>query len=187
MRPLRTFSVVCLALALAAACGDPFGLLRPNVDNVVDTVSLYALSGTLPGTPSGYELAGRTTVLIEDGGIFDFAVDLDSAGRPVLKPTGALKLGRSSGVQATTIPFDSIRLAPTGGYQLDSAVTLQVGGSAILHSSPSGCSITISPAYYYYAKLQILSVDTATRKIKFQILVDTNCGYRGLEPGLPSR
>jgi len=189
MRSLRTLAVVGLALALplAAACGDPFGLLRPSVANVVDTVSLYALSGTLPGTPSAYELAARTTVLVEDGGLFDFAIDLDSAGRPVVQPTGALKLGRSSGVQATTIPFDSIRIAPTGGYQLDSAVTLAVGGSAILHSSPSGCSITISPAYYYYAKLQILAVDAATRKIKFLILVDTNCGYRGLEPGLPSR
>ena len=188
MRSLPTLSVFCLAIALAAGCGDPFGLLRPTVENNVDTlVSLYALSGTLPGTASGYDLAGRSKVLIEEGGPFDFAIDLDSANRPVLKPTGALQLGRSSGVQATTLPFDSIRFAPTGGFQLDSAVTLDVGGSAIVHSAPTGCSITITPAYYYYAKLQILAVDTATRRIDFRILVDQNCGYRGLEPGLPSR
>ena len=189
MRPLLTFSAACLALtlALAAGCGDPFGLLRPTVSDTVETVSLYALSGTLPGTPSGYELAGRSKVLIEEGGPFDFAIDIDSAGRPVLKPTGALQLGRSSGVQATALEFDSIRFAPTGGFQLDSAVTLEVGGRAIVHSAPTGCSITVTPAYYYYAKLKILAVDTATRKIDFQILVDQNCGYRGLEPGLPSR
>jgi hypothetical protein len=187
MRPLCTLLVLSLALALAAACGDPFGLPRPSASNVIDTVSLYALSGTPPRTPSGYDLSRRATVLVEDGAAFDFAIDLDSAGRPVLKPTGALKLGRSSGVQATTLPFDSIRIAPTGGFQLDSAVTLDVGGSAIVHSNPTGCNIALTAAYYFYAKLQILAVDMATRKIDFQILVDTNCGYRGLDLGLPSR
>jgi hypothetical protein len=185
MRPIFPVSVLCLALA--AACGDPFGLVRPSVDNVVDTVSLYALSGTPVATPSGYQLQFRQRVRVDQGGIFDFAIDLDTAGRPVLKPTGALKLGRSSGVQATTLPFDSIRFAPTGGFQLDSAVTLDVGGRAIVHSQPTACNIGLSAAYYYYAKLQILTVDLAARRIDFQILVDTNCGYRGLEPGLPSR
>ncbi len=180
MRPL-----LVLCLAIAAACGDPFGLPRASVDNVVDTVSLYALTGTPPRTPSGYHLQFRQTVLIQDGGTFDFAIDLDSAIRPVLKPTGALKLGRSSGVQATTLPFDSIRIAPATGFQLDSAVTVDVGGRAIVHSRDATCSYGI--AAVYYAKLQILAVDTAARRIDFQILVDTNCGYRGLEPGLPSR
>jgi hypothetical protein len=185
MRYLRPLLV--LGPVLAAACGDPFGLLRPSIDNVVDTVSLYALSGTPVTTASGYYLQFRETVRIDQGGTFDFAIDLDTAGRPVLLPTGALRLGRSSGVQGTALPFDSIRLAPDRGFQLDSAVTVDVGGRAIVHSQPTSCNIGLSAGYYYYAKLQILTVDTAARRIDFQILVDTNCGYRGLEPGLPSR
>lgn len=183
MRPLHL--LVVLGLALAAACGDPFGLPRAVFSNVVDTVSLYALSGTPVATPSGYHLQFREAVRIDQGGIIDFAIDLDTAGRPVLLPTGALKLGRSSGAQVTTLPFDSIRLAPDRGFQLDSAVTVDVGQRAIVHSRAATCSFGI--AAVYYAKLQILAVDTAARRIDFQILVDTNCGYRGLEPGLPSR
>src|SRR3970040_2545957 len=126
MRP-----ILALGLALTAACGDPFALPRANFANVVDTVSLYALSGTPVATPSGYHLQSRDPVRIDQGGTFDFAIDLDTAGRPVLLPTGALRLGRSSGVQVTTLPFDSIRLAPDRGFQLDSAVTVDVRGRGV--------------------------------------------------------
>ena len=125
MRP-----ILVLGLALTAACGDPFALPRASFSNVVDTVSLYALSGTPVATPSGYHMQFREAVRIDQGGTFDFAIDLDTAYRPVLLPTGALRLGRSSGVQATPLPFDSIRIAPAGGFQLDSAVTVDVGGRA---------------------------------------------------------
>ena len=186
MRPFRL--LLLLGLALAAACGDPLGLLRPSSDNVVDSlVSLYALTGTPPGTPSAYDVPFRQTVLIENGAGFDFAIDLDSAYRPVLKPTGALRLGRLSGVQASPLPFDSIRFAPAGGFQVDSAVTVDVGRTAIIHSRPTGCNLGLAAVYYFYAKLLVLKVDSATRRIDIRILVDQNCGYRGLEPGLPSR
>jgi hypothetical protein len=168
-----------------AACGDPFGLPRASATNVVDTVSLYALSRTPVATPSGYRLQFRDAVRVDQGAAFDFAMDLDTANRPVLLPTGALRLGRGSGVQTTALPFDSIRIAPGGGFQLDSGVTLDVANRAIVHSVDATCSFGINAVYY--AKLQILAVDTVARRIDFRILVDTNCGYRGLEPGLPSR
>ncbi len=188
MRSLR--SLLLFGPFLAAACGDSTGLLRASNLNSVDTVSLYALSGgTPPRTPSGYWLGVDNTpaphpVLIQEGAAFDFVVDLDSAYRPLLKPTGALRLGRNSGVQTTTLPFDSIRIAPSGGYQLDSAVTVDVGGRAIVHSRTAQCSFGFTTVYY--AKLHILAVDSASRRIDFEILVDDNCGYRGLELGLPS-
>jgi hypothetical protein len=191
MRSLRPLLLLGLILGpvLALACGDPFALPRATLANIVDTVSLYALSGTPPRTPSGYFLGNYLSppapVLIQNGDGFDFAVDLDSAYRPMLLPTGALRLGRASGAQVTTLPFDSITIAPAGGFQLDSAVTVEVGGRAIVHSRNVSCSFGI-PAVYY-AKLQILAVDSATRRIDFQILVNDNCGYRGLEPGVPSR
>jgi len=194
MRSLRPLLILGLVLGavLAVACSDPFALPRAQNSNVVDTVSLYALNGTPPLTPSGYFL-GRDPVpppfpvLVQSTGptAFDFAIDLDSAYRPVLLSTGALRLGRSSGVQVTTLPFDSIKIAPSGGFQLDSGVVVEVGGRAIVHSRQASCTYNI-PAVYY-AKLQILAVDSATRRIDFQILVDGNCGYRGLEEGIPRR
>jgi hypothetical protein len=34
-----------------------------------------------------------------------------------------------------------------------------------------------------YAKLEILALDN--KSVTFQVLVDRNCGYKGLAPGLP--
>src|SRR6266487_3724704 len=193
MRPLPLLAAAAAAAAgaAAAACGDPFGLLPPAIANVVDSaVSLYALTGTPPATPSGYRLDIHQAVLTQESTPatpFDFAFDIDTAGRAVLLPSGALRLGRGAGVQISAAPFDSIRLAPGGGYQLDSAVVVDSGSVAILHSRPVTCNIGLSAGYAYYAKLQVLRVDSAARRLDFQILVDQNCGYRGLEPGLPRR
>jgi hypothetical protein len=42
-------------------------------------------------------------------------------------------------------------------------------------------------AAVYYAKLHVLEIDTTpnVRSMKFEILTDINCGYRGLAPGVP--
>jgi len=39
----------------------------------------------------------------------------------------------------------------------------------------------------FYAKVRVLAVDSTARRLDFEILADENCGYLGLEPGLPSR
>jgi hypothetical protein len=177
--------VLSVALGLVlAACGVENPLPRAVYKNEVDTVTLYALTGTPVRTPSGYNLQFREPIFIQDGGSFDFAIDLDSVWQPLVLPTGALKMGRSSGAQTSSLPFDSIRVAPTGGFQLDSAVRVNAGERAIVHSRATLCTFQI-PAVFY-AKLQILSVDTLARRVTFKILVDTNCGYRGLEETIPS-
>jgi hypothetical protein len=183
---MRALSLLCAALAIAAACGNPLGLPAPSVANRVDTVSLYALSGTPVTAASAYIIAFRTTVRTDQSTQgFDFVFDIDSAGRPVLLPTGALKLGQGSGIQRTSTPFDSILVATTRGYQLDSAVAVDSNSVALLHSRPLTCSFGISTIYY--AKLHVLAIDTSARRIDFEILSNINCGYRGLEPGLPKR
>jgi hypothetical protein len=198
MRPRpRTFPITLvaavLAIALAGACGDPFGLPRPNIPNQVDTVTLYALSGTPVTTPSGYRFFNSSNpavslpqpVRTDQSSDFDFVFDIDTAGRALLMPTAVLALGRLSGAQTTTTPFDSIKIAPDRNYNLDSALVVNVGTVAIVHSRPATCSFGISTVYY--GKLRVVDVDMTLRRIEFEILVDTNCGYRGLEPGLPSR
>jgi hypothetical protein len=187
---MRALALLIVALALPAACGDPFPLPDAGTPNRRDTlVSLYALSGTPVTSPSGYAISFRQRVRTDQVGGFDFAFDIDTAGRAVLLPTGALRLGRQSGIQRTTTQFDSIRIAPTSGYQLDSAVVVDSNSVAILHSRPQGCSFSISAEFVFYAKLHVLAIDTTSgpngRRIDFEILTDVNCGYRGLEEGLP--
>ena len=147
------------------------------------------LSGTPVALPSAYSIMSRSRVRTDLGQSFDFAFDIDSAGQPRLFPTGALKLGKLSGLQISTQQFDSIKIAPTAGYQLDSAVVVHENSVLIAYTLTTPCQGTIGLASPFYAKLRVLAIDTTStpngRRIDFAILNDLNCGYRGLEPGVP--
>jgi len=186
---MRYFMLALLACAAAAACGNPLGLPAAFITNRVDSlVSLYALSGTPVSLPSGYSIISQHTVRTDQGSPFDFAFDIDTTGTARVYPTGALKLGKLSGVQLSAQQFDSIKIAPTGNYNLDSAQVVNVNTVLILHSSPFTCSYGIPGVLY--AKLHVVEIDTTStttngRRMDFAILIDANCGYRGLEPGVP--
>jgi hypothetical protein len=38
-----------------------------------------------------------------------------------------------------------------------------------------------------YGKLHILSIDVPTRTVTYEVMVDQNCGYIALTPGLPTQ
>ena len=192
---MRTFSLLVVALALigalalAAACEDPIGLPPPSIPNRTDTVTLYARTGAPVDHASGYFIAARHTATADQTTLFDFLFDIDTLGRAVLLPTGAANVARGSGIQRTLRPFDSVTVAPSSGYQLDSAVIVNSNSVAILQSRPVPCAFDNIARNYYYAKLHVLEIDTSAtpdgRRITFEILNNINCGYRGLEPGLP--
>jgi hypothetical protein len=37
-----------------------------------------------------------------------------------------------------------------------------------------------------YGKFRVLDLNIEERSVTLELLVDVNCGYRGLEPGFPS-
>src|SRR5256885_14471047 len=76
-----TAAVTGLAL-LAAACSNTTGLPAAVFNNVVDTVSLYALRGTAIALPSAYSIQQLVAVRTDTTVSLDFAFDFDSAGRP---------------------------------------------------------------------------------------------------------
>ena len=175
--------VVC---AILASCGNPYGLPAAFIVNKVDTVSLYALSGTPISQPSAYLIYSGARVRTDLTSQLDFAFDIDTAGRAELLPTAVLKLGTGSGFQISRLDFDSVRVAPTTGYNVDSALVVTENNVVLAQSSRANAlSCTFNIVYPLYAKLQVLTIDMAARSIDFLILRDSNCGYRGLEPGLP--
>jgi len=185
-----TVAVAGLAL-LAAACSDTTGLPAAVINSVVDTVSLFALFGTPISTPSAYALNGRlgglaanALVRTDQASAFDFAFNFDSLRRPVLLPPGAVGLGQSAGLQRASLPFDAITVAPTGGYVFDQPLVVDTGTVAIVRS-PTNCLFGVT--VFLYAKLRVVAIDTTARRIDFWILVDQNCGYRGLAPGIPTQ
>jgi len=54
-----------------------------------------------------------------------------------------------------------------------------------VRSGATTCATGITVSLY--AKLEVLAVDSTARRVDFKILVDENCGYRGLEPGIPQQ
>jgi hypothetical protein len=169
---------------LVTACGATTGLLPAIYENTVDTIALYALDGTPVSRPSGYIIATKAVVRTDQRGDFDFAFNLTPAGAAVLAPTGALGLGIGSGILPQSVPFDAVTIAPTTRYVDSLPVTVDSGTVAVVHSRAFPCQIGSA---FYYGKLEVLAIDTAARRIDLRILVDLNCGYRGLEPGLPQR
>lgn len=169
----------------AAACGDPFGLPQAQDTNAVDTVSLYALDGTSVSSPSAFSIAGNQAVRTDLTSQFDFAFNIDVLGHPVFLPTGALGLPKGAALQVVTTPFDSITIAPGGGWVTDTAVAADSGNVLVARSQLTTCPF--GAAVFLYAKLQVLRVDTIARRVDFEVLANQNCGYRGLEPGLPRR
>ncbi len=191
MRPISPFSAVLLALPAAAAlagCGNPLGLNPANFANRVDTVTVWAATGTAINLPSGYEIAGRSAVRLDQVIFFDFLYDMNAAGRRYFLPVGAVvKTGRTTGnpgFQLTPTPFDSITTAQQLGYQTADTVPATVGQVYYVRSTlDANCTLGIP----YYAKMEVLSFDDAVRSVKFRILANINCGYRDLEVGIPGK
>lgn len=163
------------------------GLPAPFAENVVDTVTIFALRGTPIGSPSGYDVATGTNVRTESEA-FDIAFDIDSLDVPRIFPGGALGLSEAAGIQSTDQDFFDIDDPPVEGYVLDSAVVVGVDSVFIVRSRPysGGCPFYLG-SLPRYGKFQVLEIDLASRLIVMQSLVNVNCGYRQLIIGIPSR
>ena len=192
---MRILGVIPVIFAvILVACNNPFATLRATVINTVDTVEIYSVNGTPLDKASGYVIPNRRPVRI---GLdvpqynFDFLYRIDGTNGPEFAPysvvtpvaAGTSNAGRA-GFLAASWGFDAITEAEQTGFVVDKPVKLAVGQVWFVRSGlPNGCYLGIP----YYAKLEVLSFDPGQRSVKFRILADVNCGYRGLEPGLPTR
>jgi hypothetical protein len=194
MRSIRTALLILpLALPLAAGCSDTTGLSAATSTNRVDTVSLHSLIGTPISTPSAFSITANAAVRTDQTSAFDFAYNLETApdGTPrhLFLPLRVLGLSGGGsvqpGLQPATAPFDAITKAVSNGYTTNDTVPFVVGDRFYIRSR-SGSDVCPSLGVPLYGKLEVLSVDDAARTVTFRVLTDNNCGYRSLEPGLPS-
>jgi hypothetical protein len=189
MHPFRRISAFVpflLAGAFAGACSDANSLGDPTANSVVDTVTLGALQGTPISTPSGFNITNgpvRTDASVD----FEFAYNVrrlaDGSYQRVLLPRAALGLASANsadpGLQQRTEPFDGITRAGSNGYVTDSAVPIEKGQRLVVRSRVVCTTLGVP----LYGKIEILDFKDST--VTFQTLVDTNCGYKDLVPGLP--
>lgn len=185
----RTYTAALLAGALLLGSCSQDDLPDATIDNIVQEYTIGALWGTPVGTPSAYRMAGndgqrlmRTDVL--GGSSYDFLYDVDPVLGPAFYPaeaTGVIKPSDANpGMMLATVPFDSIHTAKSNGYITDAPVAVDSGSVLYLRSQVS-CGIGVP----YYGKLEVLSIDTVANTLTFRVLTNENCGYRGLDEGLP--
>ena len=182
MRPLP----IALLVAGLAACSDPNQLPDAQITNVVDTFTISALTGTPIASPSAYSIADRRPIRTDLSAGFDFAFDIvPGSEAPVLLPRSALGFPTEGallpGLQLREELFDAITEGLTNGYVTADTIAVAVGERYIGRSRVI-CSALGVPKY---GKFEILEIDAIERSITIQGLVNENCGYIGLEPGLP--
>lgn len=178
-------SSLCLLLVLgAAACNDNNGLPPATLINVERTETLFSLLGTPVSTPSAYALDGARRVRTDLSDAFDFAYNVEPDGRHVFIPRAAFGIDTSNsagpGLQLQSESFEAITVAPSNGYLSTEIVPIAEGERYVVRSRIT-CSIGVPK----YAKLEVLSFDEVAKTVNFRILIDDNCGFKGLEPGLP--
>lgn len=177
---------VLLFLSLAAiSCDNPLGG-EATFENMIDTTRLYALRDTPIRLPSAYSLLDRSPVRTDTTSAFDFALDLDSVGGVVVYPAGALGLPRDPGVQVADRSFDQIKSAPLDNYLVDRPITVTPGKVFLVRSRASFNFCLFFGQFPRYGKFRVLEVNPNDRSITLEHLVNINCGFRSLEPGLPS-
>lgn len=183
---MRSNLLLFALLLTATGCSDSNGLPDATLPNVERNETLYALVGTPVSTPSGYALEGNQRIRTDLSVDFDFAYNVESDGRPVFIPREALGIDTSAslnpGFQRRSETFEAITVAPSNGYITDQVVPIAVGDRFVVRGRIT-CAIGVPK----YAKLEVTVLDQVARTVSFRVLTDDNCGFKGLEPGLPDR
>jgi hypothetical protein len=176
-----------LMLSALAACSNSDNLPDPTAENFVDTVTVGSLTDTPVTTSSGFRVGARQAIRTDIDSDFDFAYDIEgdpASGTSVIVPRAALGIDEGSsafaGVMRQSESFDSIEVAPSNGYVTDQSVPIALGERYIVRSRVR-CSLGVP----VYAKIEIIGFEDSSVILK--VLANTNCGYRGLQPGFPDR
>ncbi len=143
------------------------------------------MRGTAIGTPSGFDIVLGTEAQTELRQPFDLAFDIDAEGQALIFPTSALRLPSDAGVRQTDRSFEDLDRAPTEDYQVNSPIVVEQGTVFLGRSRRATTLCTFLGAVSRFGKFRVLELDREARTITMEFLVNANCGFRSLEPGIP--
>ena len=189
--PLRRATLLCALIGVAAAasaCSDPYAM-KAQYTNATQIFVVHALSGSALNFSSALSLPAKATTKVDGSFSFDVAFDLNAKGDVVFLPphtVGENPLGnRQVGIQKATTTYDLVTLAPTAGYTYDSVTVAKRGETVIVQAPSTTCSLYALP--YLYAKVVVDSIDPTTRTLYGRTMINSNCTFRSLEAGLPTK
>jgi len=183
-------ATMCVVVVLNA-CGN-IASLQATLPTSVDTLSVWALSGTPPSYPNAISIATRQIVRVDGFASFDVALDINSNGKAVVYPVklvvGSPGGSRPVGMLKSAGVFEQVSEAPQTGYETDSALVIAPGEVVIVQSPHNGsgdiCQFAISPNLY--AKIALDSVNLSSRIVYLRMGFDPNCGFRSFADGIPT-
>jgi hypothetical protein len=173
------------------ACGNPTSL-RASFPTSVDSLAVFALSGTPPTYPSGIALLSRQAARVDGFAGFDVAFDIDAAGNVIISPVKLVVIvpGGSRPVGLLKVPgtFDNALEAPKSGYELDSSLVMVPGEVVMVQAAHNNsgdlCQFALNPNIY--AKIAVDSINLASRTLFLRLGLDPNCGFRSFVAGIPT-
>lgn len=185
---LLSAALSLLAMAAVGACGDPLSLPPATVENRIDTLRLYSASRSPIYQHSAYLMSARASARLDQLVTFDFIYDTDGTGGHFLVPyaaaTNTTQSQRLPGFQPTDTEFDAIDEGQQTGYVTNERISITPGDIFYVRSAvSSACPIGLP----FYGKLEVLGFDEDTQAVIFRFLININCGYRGLELGIPRK
>ena len=199
-RPRRTVALSLLAPLMTGvfgACGNDSNFTQNATStNAQISGNLYALTGTAPELPAGYEVSSNTFVRplvgqFSGAANFDLAVDIRADGKVLLIPVRAIvpfapaPAGGAASVALlkSTQPYDLLTRAPaTGAFITDSVAVASVGDTFLIKLITSNC-VYGEPLY---GKFVIDSLIVSQRRMVVRAITNLNCGgYRSLVAGIP--
>jgi hypothetical protein len=131
-------------------------------------------------------LLDRSPIRTDTTSSFDVAFDIDAGGKLLIYPAGALGLSKDPGVQLVERRFEEIKSAPQDKYINDRPIEVTLNRVFVARSRPSFNFCLYFGQFPRYGKFRVLGVNRENRSITLELLVNINCGFRSLEPGLPS-
>ena len=187
-RRARSFAFAALLLVIGVAgCQDPFKI-RAKAENVDTRFELWALTGAPVAYPSGLVVPLRAVVRVDAAGSFDLAFDINAEGRLVVLPVSVVVSpiagSRQIGLQRAATTYSSVAEAPRTGWTNDSSLVLNQGQTFLAKVNTILCQYELQQVVY--AKFYVDSIIPDERRVKLIGRVNSNCGFRSLELGLPT-
>lgn len=187
-RAVRGAAILAGAVLVMTGCDDPFKL-KASYANEPFTFSLYGISGTGPANaPAAIDLIGRSAVRVDGTFAFDIAFDFDKTGKIVILPQKLVGTPVSGArivyLQRISGAYVSALLAPSSGWQADSAIAVLPGEVVVVKLQSSSCMYQLS--YDMYAKIVVDSVK-AGGLVFGRGMINPNCGFKSFEEGIPTK
>jgi len=179
VRHARRIALVALLAAVPlAGCDDPFDNQSP-LPTEPTPASLADFRTADLSEATAFQVNGARTVAPSQSGVWDFVFWIADDGDPQFRARDMIASGESdAGLAAVNVGLAQLEEAPQEGYATDEPVPADSGAVYAVRGAPDpniGCR--------YYAKIEVVAVDTAAGTVTFEHLVNPNCGSRNLLPG----